>query len=106
VWLKAVAFSGPIKASLWHLTIPTRLCHIGHMKSISIRQLHMHTGRFVREAQHEAIRVTERGREVAILKAPTAAESTGKQFPMRKISSLPRVRVDSSIYISEDRNSR
>ena len=48
------------------------------MKTISIRQLHTHTGRFVREAQHEAIRVTDRGREVAVLEAPAPGGSRGQ----------------------------
>ncbi len=76
------------------------------MKTISIRELHAHTGRFVREAKHETIRVTDRGREVAVLKAPAPAEAAGKPFPKRPRASLPKVRVDSSVYISEERDSR
>lgn len=76
------------------------------MKTISIRQLHEHTGRFVREAQHEMIRVTDRGREVAVLKASAPAEAGGKRFPKRRLASLPKVRVDSSVYISQERNLR
>ena len=76
------------------------------MKTISIRELHAHTGRFVREAQHEAIRVTDRGREVAVLKGSTPAEAAGKPFPRRRLASLPRVRVDSAVYISQERDRR
>jgi antitoxin (DNA-binding transcriptional repressor) of toxin-antitoxin stability system len=76
------------------------------MKTISIRELHAHTGRFVRQAQHETIRVTDRGREVALLKAPSARESAGKPFPRRKLSSLPKVRIDSTVYMSDDRDGR
>lgn len=76
------------------------------MKTISIRQLHTHTGRFVREAQHETIRVTDRGREVAVLKGSTPAEATGKPFPKRRLASLPKVRIDSSVYISQEREVR
>ncbi len=76
------------------------------MKTISIRELHAHTGRFVREAQHETIRVTDRGREVAVLKAPASAEAAGKPFPKRRLASLPKVRIDSSVYISQERDSR
>lgn len=76
------------------------------MKTISIRQLHAQTGRFVREAEHETIRVTDRGREVAVLKAPALAEAAGKRFPKRRVASLPKVRVDSSVYISEERDRR
>ncbi|MGI8604913.1 MAG: type II toxin-antitoxin system Phd/YefM family antitoxin [Verrucomicrobiales bacterium] len=76
------------------------------MKTISIRELHQHTGRFVREAQHDTIQVTDRGRPVAILKAPILAELSGKPFPKRRLSSLPKVSVDSSAYISEERDAR
>ena len=82
------------------------LCHIGHMKTISIRELHAHTGRFVRQARDEPIRVTDRGREVAVLKAPAPAEAAGKPFPKRRLASLPKVRVDSSVYISQERDVR
>jgi antitoxin (DNA-binding transcriptional repressor) of toxin-antitoxin stability system len=74
------------------------------MKTISIRELHAETGRFVRAAQHETFRVTDRGREVAILKAPAPAESGGKRFPKRRLASLPKVRVNSSVYISQERD--
>lgn len=76
------------------------------MKSISIRELHQHTGRFVREAVRQPIFVTDRGRQVAVLKAPGAAELEGQPFPKRRLSSLPKVRVDSTVYISEERNAR
>ena len=76
------------------------------MRTVSIRELHTHTGRLVRAAQHEEIHVTDRGREVAVLKALTPAESMGKRFPKRRISSLPRVRVSSSVYISQERDGR
>ncbi|MGI9115816.1 MAG: type II toxin-antitoxin system prevent-host-death family antitoxin [Chthoniobacterales bacterium] len=76
------------------------------MRTISIRELHERTGHFVRAAQHETIRVTDRGREVAILKAAAASEAAGVHFPRRRVASLPKVRVDSSVYISEERNAR
>lgn len=82
------------------------MCHIGHMKVISIRELHQHTGRFVREAAREPVYVTDRGRQVAVLKAPVPAEMTGKPFPKRPLSSLPKVRVDSTTYISDERDAR
>jgi antitoxin (DNA-binding transcriptional repressor) of toxin-antitoxin stability system len=76
------------------------------MKSISIRELHQQTGKFVREAAHQTIFVTDRGRQVAVLKAPSAAELKGRPFPRRRLSSMPKVRVDSKIYISEERDAR
>ncbi len=63
-----------------------RLCHIGHMKTI--------------------IRVTDRGREVAVLKASTPAEVAGKKFPKRRLALLPKVRIDSTAYISEERDAK
>jgi hypothetical protein len=35
-----------------------------------------------------------------------AAEIVGKPFPNRKLSSLPEVAVDSTIYLSEERDAR
>ncbi len=76
------------------------------MKVITIRDLHQHTGKFVRQAQKEVIFVTDRGQQVAVLKGITVAETTGKPFPKRKLSSLPRVSIDSTVYISEERDAR
>jgi prevent-host-death family protein len=76
------------------------------MRIITIRQLHQHTGKFVRSAQKEPILVTDRGQQVAVLKGVTGAESIGKPFPKRKLSSLPRVAIDSTVYISEERDAR
>ena len=82
------------------------MCHTGHMKSVSIRELHEHTGQLVRQAQKEPVIVTDRGQQVAVLKPITAAEMSGKPFPKRKVSSLPKVNVDSTDYISEERDAR
>jgi prevent-host-death family protein len=82
------------------------MCHIGHMKEVSIRELHQHTGKLVRQAQKEPIVVTDRGQQIAVLKSITGEESFGEPFPKRKLSSLPKVRVDSTIYISEERDAK
>jgi prevent-host-death family protein len=76
------------------------------MKVITIRELHEHTGKFVRQAQKEPVLVTDRGQQIAVLKGITTAESTGKPFPSRKLTSLPRVSIDSTVYISEERDAR
>lgn len=76
------------------------------MKSVSIRELHEHTGKLVRQAQKEPIFVTDRGQQIAVLKSITSAETFGKPFPKRKLSSLPRVKIDSTIYLSEERDAR
>lgn len=85
------------------------------MKSISIRQLHEKTGKFVREAALAGeIYVTDRGKTVAkLVKQPE--ESEIPYFSRRKL--LPAFRklmgkgmlgggTDSTIAISEDREDR
>jgi hypothetical protein len=76
------------------------------MKVITIRELHEHTGKFVRQAQKEPVFVTDRGQQIAVLKGITTAEYAGKPFPRRKLNSLPRVSIDSTVYISEERDAR
>jgi prevent-host-death family protein len=76
------------------------------MKTVTIRELHMNTGKLVRASVHGNILVTERGRPVALLKGAQTADLTGKPFPKRDRRKMPRVRADSAIYISQDRDSR
>jgi prevent-host-death family protein len=76
------------------------------MRTASIRELHSRTGELVRAAASRNIVITERGRPVAILKPLAAADLSGKRFPKRDLRKLPKVRVDSTIYISEDRDGR
>ena len=76
------------------------------MKTVTIRDLHHRTGEVVRAAAHEKILITERGRAVALLKGVQVAELSGRPFPKRDRRKMPRVRVDSTVYISEDRDGR
>ena len=76
------------------------------MKTVTIRDLHHRTGEVVRASAHEKILITERGRAVALLKGVEPADLTGKPFPKRDRRKLPRVRVDSTVYISEERDAR
>lgn len=76
------------------------------MKSVTIRELHMNTGKVVRESAHQAILITERGQAVAVLKSAKAADLVGKPFPKRDIRKMPRSDIDSTIYISQDRDGR
>lgn len=76
------------------------------MKTVNIRELHLRTGEIVRLAGREQIIVTERGRPVALLKAAQAADLAGIPFPKRDLRRMPRVRVDSTVYLSEDRDGR
>jgi antitoxin (DNA-binding transcriptional repressor) of toxin-antitoxin stability system len=76
------------------------------MKSITIRELHMNTGRLVRASAQENILITERGHAVAVLKRAKTADLVGKPFPKRDIRKMPKVPGDSTNYISEDRDAR
>jgi|GEM_PF-898776 len=75
------------------------------MKTVSIRELHDRTGVLVREAAASPIRVTDRGRIIAVLQAPTAAPQAGTALPDREawITSLPMQKSDSAEVVSEDR---
>ena len=76
------------------------------MKTVTIRDLHHRTGDVVRAAAREKILITERGRAIALLKGIHPAELSGKPFPKRDRRKLPRVRIDSTAYISQDRDAR
>jgi len=66
----------------------------------------MHTGKLVRASVHEKILITDRGQPVALLKSAEAAELIGKPFPKRDIRKMPKVKGDSTTYISEERDAR
>jgi antitoxin (DNA-binding transcriptional repressor) of toxin-antitoxin stability system len=76
-----------------------------HMRSISIRELHINTGRWVRHAaRHGAVVVTDRGRVVARLQPHTAAD-VGRPLPDREASirARSRLRTDSADAVAADR---
>ena len=77
------------------------------MKTISIKQLHAETGRWVRAAKTQTLIVTDRGAEVAVL-CPLETSGQPKAVLNRaeRWAWMPRVPVDSTIYISEDRDGR
>ena len=88
---------------------------MGHMKTISIRELHTRTGELVREAaRHGEIRVTDRGRVVA--KIVPQAEPAEVPYFARRNPSVAFRRLDesgktgrgtdSTIAISVDREDR
>ncbi|MGN6593425.1 MAG: type II toxin-antitoxin system Phd/YefM family antitoxin [Terriglobales bacterium] len=75
------------------------------MRSISIRELHINTGRWVRHAaRHGAVVVTDRGRVVARLQ-PHSAADLGRPLPDREtaIRSRSRLRTDSADAVAADR---
>src|SRR5215475_4206228 len=85
-----------------------QMCHNVHMKTISIRELHLKTGRWVRHAASRGpIVVTDRGRRVAALQAFDASV-TRRSLPNREaaIGQRSRVPVDSAVYVSELREGR
>ena len=84
------------------------MCHNVHMKTISIRELHLKTGRWVRHAASRGpIVVTDRGRRVAALQ-PFDASVTSRPLPNREaaIRKRSKVPVDSAVYQSELREDR
>ena len=76
------------------------------MKTATIRGLHMNTGKLVRASAHENILITDRGQAVAVIKSAKAADLIGRPFPKRDIRKMPKSNVDSTIYISQDRDGR
>lgn len=83
------------------------MCHIVHMFEISIRELHMKTGDWVRRAARTGgVVVLERGEPVAKI-VPFDGNDLSSSFSMRKLvkgfAALPKIPHDSTRYISEDR---
>jgi prevent-host-death family protein len=85
------------------------IVHIVHMKTISIRELHLRTGEWVRRAgEHKTVVITERGDPVATLIPFEPAHAT-MGFAARKLLpsfvKLPALgRHESTKFISEDRD--
>jgi antitoxin (DNA-binding transcriptional repressor) of toxin-antitoxin stability system len=78
------------------------------MRTITIRELHLQTGRWVRyAATTEAVVITDRGHRVAAL-LPADAAAAGRPLPDReaKIRRRARIPVDSGTYVSEMREPR
>ncbi len=74
------------------------------MKTISIKELHAATGRWVRAAKSTTVTVTDHGEPVALL-APYAASARQRPvFRLRGRSPRPKIAVDSTIGISADRD--
>lgn len=76
------------------------------MTTITVRELHINTGRWIRRAADgEPVIVTERGRRVAALRAIDASPP-GRPLPNRetRIRKRSRITVDSVRYVSEMRS--
>ncbi len=85
------------------------------MRTISIRELHLRTGRLVREASaHGEIRVTDRGRVIAKLVPETepvevpyfAQRKPSVAFDRLDRSGKTSLGTDSTVGLSEDRRDR
>ncbi len=86
-----------------------------HMKTISLRQLHQETGRWVRQVhRHGAIVITDRGEAIARITPDTPREeppyfARRVLLPaFRKLTRTGRLSrgTDSTVAISEDRDTR
>jgi antitoxin (DNA-binding transcriptional repressor) of toxin-antitoxin stability system len=75
------------------------------MRTISLRELHARTGELVREASVEPLQVTDRGRVLAVIQAPSVAARQGTPLPNREawIAKQPLPKSDSAELISDDR---
>jgi antitoxin (DNA-binding transcriptional repressor) of toxin-antitoxin stability system len=81
------------------------LRHI-EMKTVSIRDLHARTGALVREAARRPLLITDRGRLLAVIQAPTALLKQGVALPNREafIAKLPKQKSDSAALVGDDRD--
>lgn len=77
------------------------------MKTISIKQLHAETGRWVRAARKQTIIVTDRGEESAVLgPAVTVDAPRAVLNPGQRRQWMPATPLDSTRFIAEDRDTR
>ena len=76
------------------------------MKTVSIRELHARTGAIVREAAKAPLQITDRGRVLAIIQAPSVAAANGVPLPDREawIAKLPKQKSDAAALIGDDRD--
>ena len=76
------------------------------MKTISIRELHARTGAIIREAAVRPLQVSDRGRVVAVIQAPSDTQSQGVPLPNREawIARLTKQKSDSAELVSADRD--
>ena len=81
-------------------------CQFLNMQTVTIRELHLNTRKLVRAAARQKIIITDRGRPIALLKALDEPDLVGKPFPRRDIRKMPKSKVDSTIYVSQDRDGR
>lgn len=76
------------------------------MKTISIKQLHAETGKWVRAARKQPVIVTDRGEKIASLQAHVPDDPPRPTYTGRDWSKLPAINFDSTEMISADRDER
>ena len=75
------------------------------MKTLSIKELHAHTGKWARAASGQNITITDRGKPIAELRPLSNQQSL--RFPKRDISELPQSKsLDSTLLIRKEREDR
>ena len=79
-----------------------------HMESVNIRTLHINTGEIVRRVKEgRKVAITDHGKPIAAL-VPFREEDFGVAFEAREtlpdFDALPLVSLDSTSFISEDRD--
>ena len=84
------------------------LCHNEHMRTISIRELHMETGKWIRSAaRDQKIVGTERGHPIATIR-PYSMDDVSTPFSRRRetdeFKNLEKVDSDSAMFVSDDRH--
>ncbi len=74
------------------------------MKTISIKELHAETGRWVRSAKSTPVTVTDHGEPVAVLAPYAPGAKMRPVFTREGRGPRPKINFDSTIVISEDRD--
>jgi antitoxin (DNA-binding transcriptional repressor) of toxin-antitoxin stability system len=73
------------------------------MPTISIKQLHAATGKWVRAARHETVHVTDRGKVTAVLTAQALRPKPSPDLAAR-LHWIPPIGGDSTAGISAERD--
>jgi hypothetical protein len=76
------------------------------VRTITIRGFQRNTVKLVRAAAHDKIIVADRGWPVALLEKSDGSDLVGRPFPKRDIRKMPKVKGDSTDYVSGDRDGR
>ncbi|HJP33286.1 MAG: hypothetical protein QF689_09245 [Candidatus Latescibacteria bacterium] len=78
------------------------------METITLKELHQHTGRYARAASEQSYLITDRGHPVALLTAPVTAHmerDLPRQFSLDSVV-VPKHQTDSAASVSAVRDER